>query len=80
MSELPHCVRPCANCPWRRDALPGEFPAARMVLTDNRGHHHVRYTLSKELIAAQVRQAAALHRDVILGMAGYSRSTDLRAA
>lgn len=27
--ELPHCVRPCANCPWRRDSPAGEFPADR---------------------------------------------------
>jgi hypothetical protein len=26
---LPHCVRPCGNCPWRRDAPAGEFPAER---------------------------------------------------
>jgi hypothetical protein len=22
-------ARPCANCPWRRDVAPGEFPAER---------------------------------------------------
>ncbi len=27
--ELSHCVRPCTNCPWRRDSLAGEFPAER---------------------------------------------------
>lgn len=27
--ELPHCVRPCSNCPWRKDSPAGEFPAAR---------------------------------------------------
>lgn len=27
--ELPHCVRPCGNCPWRRDSPAGEFPAER---------------------------------------------------
>ncbi|QIV79781.1 hypothetical protein EXE63_00765 (plasmid) [Mycolicibacterium frederiksbergense] len=27
--ELAHCVRPCANCPWRRDSPAGEFPAER---------------------------------------------------
>ena len=26
---LAHCVRPCANCPWRRDSPAGEFPAER---------------------------------------------------
>ncbi|PBA68864.1 DUF6283 family protein [Mycobacterium avium] len=29
MDELPHCVRPCANCPWRRDSPAGEFHAER---------------------------------------------------
>lgn len=29
MSKLPYCVRPCANCPWRRDSAAGEFPAER---------------------------------------------------
>lgn len=29
MSELQHCVRPCWNCPWRRDSVAGEFPAER---------------------------------------------------
>lgn len=29
MEELSHCVRPCANCPWRRDSSAGEFPAER---------------------------------------------------
>lgn len=29
MEELPHCIRPCANCPWRKDSPAGEFPAAR---------------------------------------------------
>lgn len=29
MGELPHCVRPCGNCPWRRDSSAGEFPAER---------------------------------------------------
>lgn len=27
--ELAHCVRPCTNCPWRRDSSAGEFPAER---------------------------------------------------
>lgn len=26
---LRRALRPCANCPWRRDSPPGEFPAAR---------------------------------------------------
>lgn len=25
-----HCSRPCADCPWRRDAI-GEFPAAAFI-------------------------------------------------
>lgn len=29
MDELPHCVRPCSNCPWRRDSPAGEFPVER---------------------------------------------------
>jgi uncharacterized protein DUF6283 len=29
MNELPHCVRPCANCPWRRDSPAGEFAGER---------------------------------------------------
>ncbi|MEN4397476.1 DUF6283 family protein [Mycolicibacterium conceptionense] len=29
MGGLPHCVRPCANCPWRRDSAAGEFSAER---------------------------------------------------
>lgn len=29
MRELPHCARPCANCPWRKDAPAVEFPAER---------------------------------------------------
>ncbi|WP_368356818.1 DUF6283 family protein [Mycobacterium avium] len=29
MSKLPYCVRPCANCPWRRDSAAGEFPVER---------------------------------------------------
>ena len=27
--NLPHCVRPCANCPWRKDSPAGEFPPER---------------------------------------------------
>ncbi|OWL95614.1 hypothetical protein B7435_30205 [Mycolicibacterium peregrinum] len=27
--ELSHCVRPCANCPWRTDSPAGEFSAER---------------------------------------------------
>lgn len=26
---LPHRDRPCANCPWRTDSPPGEFPPER---------------------------------------------------
>lgn len=26
------CKRPCANCPWRRDARPGEFTTERYRL------------------------------------------------
>ncbi|WP_425425580.1 DUF6283 family protein [Amycolatopsis marina] len=26
---LPHRRRPCAECPWRRDTPPGQFPADR---------------------------------------------------
>lgn len=29
MTEVRRALRPCANCPWRRDAAPGEFPASR---------------------------------------------------
>lgn len=29
MSELPRVRRPCDECPWRRDAEPGRFPAER---------------------------------------------------
>lgn len=29
MSKLPYSVRPCANCPWRKDSAAGEFPAER---------------------------------------------------
>lgn len=29
MRELAHCVRPCANCPWRKDSPAGEFPPER---------------------------------------------------
>ncbi|WNI20340.1 DUF6283 family protein [Actinacidiphila sp. ITFR-21] len=32
---MPHRRRPCAECPWRRDAEPGQFPAHRYeVLRD----------------------------------------------
>lgn len=27
--RLPHCLRPCRNCPWRRDSPAGEFPVER---------------------------------------------------
>jgi hypothetical protein len=27
--NFPHCVRPCANCPWRKDSPAGEFPPER---------------------------------------------------
>lgn len=27
--ELPHCLRPCRNCPWRRDSPAAEFPVER---------------------------------------------------
>ncbi|WP_236746240.1 DUF6283 family protein [Mycobacteroides abscessus] len=29
MEELPRCVRPCANCPWRTDSAKGEFSTQR---------------------------------------------------
>lgn len=29
MSRLLHHKKPCATCPWRRDATPGHFSAAR---------------------------------------------------
>lgn len=29
MSNLPHCKRTCAECPWRRDVKPGRFPPER---------------------------------------------------
>lgn len=31
MSELAHCVRPCTNCPWRRDSPAGEFSVERFA-------------------------------------------------
>lgn len=41
-NELPHCVRPCGNCPFRRDSPAGEFPAERYealrVTAGARGH------------------------------------------
>lgn len=27
MADLPACAKPCADCPWRRDAPIGHFPA-----------------------------------------------------
>jgi hypothetical protein len=27
--QLPHAKKPCAECPWRLDAQPGQFPACR---------------------------------------------------
>jgi sulfite reductase beta subunit-like hemoprotein len=27
--DFPHVRRPCDECPWRRDAKPGRFPAGR---------------------------------------------------
>lgn len=32
---LPHREAPCANCPWRRDSPPGEFPAERYAALAN---------------------------------------------
>jgi hypothetical protein len=32
MTEVPHRRRPCAECPWRRDTLAGQFPACRYDL------------------------------------------------
>lgn len=29
MTGLPHRRYPCAECPWRRDTEPGQFPASR---------------------------------------------------
>lgn len=29
MTALPRAKRPCGECPWRRDVLPGKFPACR---------------------------------------------------
>ncbi len=29
MEELPRCMRPCANCPWRTDSAKGEFSPQR---------------------------------------------------
>lgn len=29
MTDLPRVKRPCDECPWRRDAPPGRFPACR---------------------------------------------------
>lgn len=29
MSNLPHCTRPCTECPWRADTDPGKFPLDR---------------------------------------------------
>lgn len=29
MTPLPHRLYPCAECPWRRDTTPGQFPACR---------------------------------------------------
>jgi Family of unknown function (DUF6283) len=29
VTGLPHAKRPCGECPWRLDATPGKFPAAR---------------------------------------------------
>lgn len=38
-SEMPHCVRPCANCPWRRDSPAYEFPIERYAaLRATSGH------------------------------------------
>lgn len=37
--EMPHCVRPCANCPWRRDSPAHEFPIERYAaLRATSGH------------------------------------------
>lgn len=37
-SPLPHRAAPCANCPWRRDSPPGEFPPERYAaLADTAG-------------------------------------------
>lgn len=36
--SLPHRRRPCAECPWRRDTLPGQFDADRYTaLADTTG-------------------------------------------
>ncbi|WP_425455445.1 DUF6283 family protein [Amycolatopsis palatopharyngis] len=32
---LPHRRRPCAECPWRRDTPPGQFPADRYAALAN---------------------------------------------
>lgn len=31
MTDFPHMKSPCANCPWRLDAEPGEFSAERFA-------------------------------------------------
>jgi hypothetical protein len=28
-ATVPHCKRPCAECPFRKDTEPGQFPAER---------------------------------------------------
>jgi len=38
--SLPHRRRPCAECPWRRDTTPGQFPASRYDALRNTSEQH----------------------------------------
>ncbi|WP_199810608.1 DUF6283 family protein [Streptomyces rimosus] len=46
MSYLPHRRRPCAECPWRRDVAPGQFPAERFEALKNTVQHSQPQTVS----------------------------------
>lgn len=60
-AALPHAARPCGECPWRRDAEPGKFPAERYAAlrrTSRRPdeHGHTDAQLGDPLFACHMTQ------------------------
>lgn len=39
MSELPRIKRPCSECPWKLDAVPGRFTEERWRSLQETAHH-----------------------------------------
>lgn len=69
--DLPAQKRPCANCPWRTDAPPGEFPVERYrrLAASAYDGSVVLFACHKSLDGGEVTCAGFLERGALHNMA-----------